>query len=194
MWELLFNWSDLAQRGADALTYGVLAVIGTLLFVIRLSVALFAGGDGGDFDADGDIGTDASFTLFSLLSIMAFIMGTGWMGLAARLDWDLGRGVSAVLAVGFGGTMMMLASGLMYMTRKLNRDVQYDVRTAIGKTARVYLTLPPHGEGEGQIEVSVSGRKKVLRAVSNDAQIEAFTAVTVVDVRDDDTIVVEPSA
>ena len=194
MWDLLFNWSDLAQRGADALTYGVLAIVGTLLFVARLSMALFSGGDGGDFDADGDIGTDASFTLFSLLSIMAFIMGTGWMGLAARIDWDLGRAVSAVLSVGFGTTMMLLASGLMFMTRKLNRDVQYDVRTAVGKTARVYLTLPPRGEGEGQIEVSVSGRKKVLPAVSNGAQIEAFTAVTVVDVRDDDTLVVEPSS
>ena len=194
MWDLLFNWSDLAQRGADALTYGVLAIVGTLLFVVRLSVALFSGGDGGDFDADGDIGTDASFTLFSLLSIMAFIMGTGWMGLAARIDWDLGRGVSAVLAVGFGTTMMLLASGLMYMTRKLNRDVQYDVRTALGRTARVYLTLPARGEGAGQIEVSVSGRRKVLPAISNGPQIEAFTAVTVVDVRDDDTLVVEPSS
>ena len=194
MWDLLFNWSDLAQRGADAFTYGVLAMVGTLLFVIRLSMALFSGGDGGDFDADGDIGTDASFTLFSLLSVMAFIMGTGWMGLAARIDWDLGRPVSALLSVGFGTTMMLLASGLMFMTRKLNRDVQYDVRTAVGKTARVYLTLPPRGEGEGQIEVSVSGRKKVLPAVSNGAQIEAFTAVKVVDVRDDDTLVVEPSS
>ena len=194
MWDLLFNWSDLAQRGADAFTYGVLAIVGTLLFVVRLSMALFAGGDGGDFDVDGDIGTDASFTLFSLLSVMAFIMGTGWMGLAARVDWDLGRAVSAAMAVGFGTTMMLLASGLMYMTRKLNRDVQYDVRTAVGKTARVYLTLPPRGGGEGQVEVSVSGRKKVLPAVSNDAQIEAFTAVTVVDVRDDDTLVVEPSS
>ena len=196
MWDLFFDWSDLAQRGADAFTYGVLAIVGTLLFVVRLSMALFGGGDGGDFDVDvdGDIGTDASFTLFSLLSIMAFIMGTGWMGLAARVDWDLGRVVSAILAVGFGTTMMMLASGLMYMTRKLNRDVQYDVRTAVGKTARVYLTLPPRGEGEGQIEVSVSGRKKVLPAVSNDAKIEAFTAVTVVDVRDDDTLIVEPSS
>ena len=192
MWDLLFNWSELAQRGADAFTYGVLALVGTLLFVIRLSIALFAGSDGGDFDVDADIGTDASFTLFSLLSIMAFIMGTGWMGLAARIDWGLGRAVSAVLAVGFGTTMMLLASGLMYLTRKLNREVQYDLQTAIGKTARVYLTLPPKGEGEGQVEVTVSGRKKVLRAVSTGARIEAFSAVTVVDVRDDDTLVVEP--
>ena len=128
------------------------------------------------------MGTDGSFTLFSLLSVMAFIMGTGRMGLAARIDWNLGRGLSAAMAVRFGTSMMMLASGLMYMTRRLNREVQYDVRTALGNTARVHLTLPAKGEGEGQVEVTVSGRKKVLRAVSNGASIKAFTAVTVVDV------------
>ncbi len=193
MWDLIFNWPDLAQRGTDAVMYAGLALVGTLLFLIRLSVALFAGGDGGDFEVDADVGTDASFTLFSLLSIMAFIMGTGWMGLAARIDWGLGRPVSAVLAVGFGVAMMGLASGLMFMTRKLNREVHYDLGTAVGKTGRVYLTLPADGEGEGQVEVSVSGRKKVLRAVSNGAEIPAFAAVTIVSVRDDDTLVVEPA-
>ena len=43
MWDLILNWSDLAERGADALTYAVLAVVGTLLFVIRLALALFGG-------------------------------------------------------------------------------------------------------------------------------------------------------
>ncbi len=192
--DLFFNWPDLAQRGADAFTYAILALIGTLLFVVRLAFALFGGGDGGDFDVDvdADVGTDASFTLFSLLSVMAFIMGTGWMGLAARVDWELGRALSAFMSVGFGTTMMLLASGLMYMTRRLNREVQYDVRTAIGKTARVYLTLPEKGKGDGQVEVTVSGRRKVLRAVSTASEIKAFTAVTVVDVRDDETLVVKP--
>jgi len=195
MWDMLFDFPELAQKGADVLTYFILAAIGTILFLIRLVVALFFGADGGDFDIDGDVGadagTDASFTLFSLLSVMAFIMGTGWMGLAARVDWGLGRALSAVAAVGFGAVMMGLASGLMYMTRKLNRDVTYDLSTAVGKTARVYLTLPAKGKGEGQVEVSVSGRKKVLRAISTDREIKAFSAVRVVEVRDDETLVVE---
>jgi len=194
MWDLLFDWQGLVQQGADAATYFLMALIGTLLFVVRLVFALFGGdADGGDFDApDGDFGTDASFTLFSLLSVMAFIMGTGWMGLAARFDWDLGRVPSFFVATGFGLTMMLTASGLMFLTRKLNQNVQYDVATAVGKTARVYLTIPKHGKGHGQVEVVVSGRKKILRAQSNGPTIAAFADVKVLEVRDDETLVVEP--
>lgn len=194
MWDLLFDWNGLVEKGADAATYFVLAAIGTLLFLGRLIFALFVGDGGGDFDVDADFdaGTDASFTLFSLLSIMAFIMGTGWMGLACRLDWGLGRAPSAVLAVGFGVLMMLFASGLMFLTRKLNRHIQYDAKTAVGRTARVYMTVPAHGKGQGQIQVNVSGRLKVMNAVSNGGKIPEFTDVKVVDVRDDETLVVEP--
>ena len=83
MWDVLLNWSELVKLGGDAVTYFLMAAVGTILFLIRLVVALF-GGDTGDFDLDPGTeagGSDASFTLFSLLSVMAFIMGTGWMGL-----------------------------------------------------------------------------------------------------------------
>jgi hypothetical protein len=193
MWSLIFDWPELVRLGADAVTYFIMAAVGTLLFVARLVMALF-GGDGGDMDMDGDadISTDASFTLFSLLSVMAFVMGTGWMGLACRIDWELGRIPSLIAATGFGVTMMMLASGLMYMTRKLNRTVQYDVKTAIGKTARVYMDIPAGGKGHGQIEVSVSGRRKILSAITSGKKLDAFTDVKVVEARDDETLVVEP--
>jgi hypothetical protein len=193
MWKLLFNWPALVQLGADAVTYFIMATAGTILFIARLVMALF-GGDGGDFDADADLdtGTDSSFTLFSLLSVTAFIMGTGWMGLACRIDWELGRIPSLIAAVGFGTTMMFLAAGLMYMTRKLNRTVHYDLHTAVGMTGRVYLNVPAKGTGQGQVEVSVSGRKKILKAVTHGKELAAFTDVRITDVRDDDTLIVEP--
>jgi hypothetical protein len=190
MWDLLFDWPALVELGADAVTYFIMAVVGTVLFVLRLSLSLF-GGDGGDFDTDFDVDTDSSFTLFSLLSVLSFIMGSGWMGLACRVDWGLGRVPSLLIAVGFGTAMMFLASGLMILTRKLNRSVQYDVRTAIGRTGRAYMTIPAKGQGQGKVEVSVSGRLKVLAAISNGEEIGAFTDVKVIDARDDDTIVVE---
>ena len=193
MWKLLFDFEGLLQQGADAVVYFVMAGIGTLLFLFRLGFAMFGGGEGGDgdveFEADGG---DANFQMFSVLSILAFFMAAGWMGLACRLDWGLGRFTSAASASGFGFLMMAGASGLAWGARRLNREVHYDLRTAIGHTARVYLTVPEKGEGLGQIEVSVSGRKKILKAVSQGPEIGAFKDVKVVGVRDDDVFVVEP--
>jgi hypothetical protein len=191
MWDLLFDWGALAARGADAVTYFIMALVGTVLFLLRLVMALFAG-DGGDFDADMDVGTDASFTMFSLLSVMAFVMGTGWMGLACRIDWGLGRALSVVLAVGFGTAMMLAASGLMYGMRKMTTQIGYDPRTAIGKTGRVYMKIPAKGAGQGKVQVVVSGRMKTMPAISNGEEIPAFADVTVVKARDDETLVVKP--
>lgn len=188
--KLLFDWQAMAERGADAVVYAVMALAGTLLFLVRLAMALFSGD--GDGHSDMSIDSDASFSMFSLLSILAFFMGAGWMGLACRLDWGVGRLGSSLVSTGFGFAMMLAASGMMYLTRRLNRDIRYDVGTAVGHTARVYLTVPAKGNGHGQVEVSVSGRKKVLRAQSTGPEIAAFRDVRVVEVRDDETLIVEP--
>ena len=191
MWETILDLSELSKLGGDAVTYFIMAAVGTILFLIRLVVGLF-GGDAGDFDADVDAGTDASFTLFSLLSVMAFVMGTGWMGLACRIDFGLSRAPSLLIAVGFGTFMMLLASGLMALLRRLNRHIEIDPTTAIGNTARVYIKLPAKGEGLGQIQVTISGRLKTVAAISNGKEIATFSDVKVVEARDDGTLVVEP--
>jgi hypothetical protein len=193
---VFFNWNEMVKLGGDAVTYAIMAGVGTFLFVLRLVLAMF-GGDSGDFDIDVDVAhggshaSDSSFTLFSLLSVMAFIMGTGWMGLACRIDWGLSRPVSVVIAVSFGVVMMFLASGLMFMTRRLNRNVSYDVQTAVGRTARVYMKIPPKGDGVGKVQVSVSGRLMTVNAVSAGPELAAFADVRVVGARDDETLVVE---
>ncbi|MCP3980149.1 MAG: hypothetical protein GY716_12660 [bacterium] len=191
MWDLLFNWSGLLERGLDVTVYAVMALLGTGLFIIRLLLASFGGDADSDFDLDV-ADSDASFSFFSLLSILAFFMGAGWTGLACRLDWGLGRAVSTLLATGLGFGMMALASGMMYGVRKLNRHIEYDLQTAVGRTARVYLTIPAKGGGHGQVEVSVSGRKKILKAQSTGPELAAFSDAKILEVRDDDTLVVEP--
>ncbi len=195
MWDKLWNWSEMLEVGADASVYLVMALVGTALFLLRLGISLFAG-DIGDFetgDASPDASTDAAFTLFSLLSVTAFVMGTGWMGLACRIDWGLSRSVSLLLAVGFGTAMMVLASGLMAWTRRLNREVTYDPQTAVGRIGSVYLPVPAAGKGQGQVRVSVSGRMMVMPAVSRaDRELAAFEDIRVMAVRSDKTLVVEP--
>ena len=193
LWEAIFDWKELSSRGTDAVAYFVMAMTGTILFLVRLGLSAFGGDDGGDFDVDVDAGqSEASFAFFSLLSILAFFMGAGWMGLACRIDWNLGSLASGFIAAGFGTTMMLFASGLTYATRRLNKQIDYDVKTAIGRTGRVYLSIPEKGKGHGQVEVTVSGRRKIIRAGSTGPAIEAFADVTVVNVQDDESLVVEP--
>jgi hypothetical protein len=196
MLDSILDWSRLTELGADVTAYFILAATGTVLFLIRLGMALFLGdgGDAVDGDMDLDVGghSDAAFSFFSVLSILAFFMGAGWMGLACRLDWEMGRVGSALLSAGFGGAMMTTASGLTYFTRRLNKESRYDLATAVGKTARVYLTIPEKGKGHGQVEVSVSGRRKIIRASSTGPELVAFSDVEVVSVRDDDSLIVEP--
>lgn len=195
MWKLLFDWKELADLGTDLVAYSAIALIGTLFFLIRLLMAVL--GFDADTDADGDLsgaGSDASFTLFSLLSILAFFMGAGWMGLAARLEWDLPRATSFFLAMGFGGAMMGTASGLMFGLRKMHHESEFDLETAVGRTARAYVNIPAKGKGVGQVEVDVSGRKKIVTAISSGEKIASFSSVRVLEVRDDDVLVVEPLA
>ena len=191
--DILFNWDDALRYGMDVLIYLIMALVGTTFFVIRLAIALFFGGDG-DMDGDlADTGGDGAFNMFSILSILAFFMGAGWMGLTCRIDWDLNSMVSAAAATGFGFVLMMMASGLMAFARKLNRTVDYDPATAVGRTANVYMSIPAKGEGKGKIQVSVSGRLKTMDAASTGPRLPEFSSVRVVSLRDDGTFIVEPA-
>jgi hypothetical protein len=178
----------------DVVAYLVMALIGTVFFLLRLLLALFFGDGGGDVDGDlADVGSaDSTFSMFSLLSILAFFMGAGWMGLTCRVDWGLNSAVSALVATGFGVALMLMASGLMAFTRKLNQVVEYDLGTAVGRIASVYMSIPERGEGRGKIKVTVSGRLKMMDAISSGPPIGEFKSVRVVSVRDDGTFVVEP--
>ncbi len=191
--ELLFDWREALDFGVDVVAYLIMALIGTVFFVLRLLMALFFGGDG-DMDGDlADIGDgDSAFSMFSILSILAFFMGAGWMGLTCRIDWELSSFISAVAATGFGLVLMMMASGLMALTRSLNQVNEYDLQTAVGHIASVYMSIPARGEGRGQIKVTVSGRLKMMDAISSGPAIEEFKSVKVLSVRDDGTFIVEP--
>jgi hypothetical protein len=200
-----FSFDQYMQLGIDAAIYFMLAMTATLFFLIYLGLQLIGIG-GGDLHVGdvhvGDVGdagghgaghvdSTGAFTVFSLLSILAFFMGTGWMGLTARVSWEMAPAPAAFAATGFGVGLMLLSAGLMYAVRKMSREAHYEMKTAVGKTGRVYLTIPPKGKGHGQVEVNVSGRRKIVPAASSAGEIAAFTAVTIVGIEDDQSVVVE---
>lgn len=195
-WSVLFNFNELLEVGPDAAIYLALAVVGTLIFLLRLAAALFLGVDSDidvDFDGDMDVGHGAGYGLISLFSITAFIMGAGWAGLAARVEWGLGTVAASFAAGGIGFAFMLMASGIMFIMRRAVHEVKIDPRSALGKTAMVYQNIPEQGKGAGKVRVTVTGQSTIARAISTGPAIASFAAVKVLDVRDDGTFIVEPS-
>lgn len=189
--KLIFDWYGLLDLGIDATIYFVMAIAGTLFFLMKLGLSFF-GGDI-DYDIDTDFDTDAgSYSIFSLLSIIAFMMGAGWMGLIARAAWEVDPLPSGFMAAGFGLMMMFLSATMMWGLAKLNAEPRPNLQTAVGKTAKVYMPIPPKGAGEGQIQVTVSGSLRNITAASVGDAAEAWATVRVVEVRDDGVLMVEP--
>ena len=191
-WEDLINFREFS----DITVYFAMALFGTLLFLLKLILTFFAGIDGdADFDADMDGGLEAhagDFSLFSMLSIVSFLMGAGWMGLACRMEWDMGGVASFFAALGFGTFLMTMSSVALFQMRRMDSAGGYDPRNAIGKIAKVYLRIPAKGGGQGQIQIDLDGNQKVLPAVSSSVAIDSFQAVKVLDILEGETLIVEP--
>jgi hypothetical protein len=187
----IFNVREILDQGLDVSIYFFMGLGGLILFILRLGISLIFGDFDVDFDVDMDIDHDG-FGFFSVLSILAFFTGLGWTGVLCRVDLEMEKLPSALIAgvVGFG--FMFFAAGLMFFVRKLNKTVNYNPADAIGTTARVYLAIPKRGKGQGQVEVTVTGRRKIMSAVSTGDAIKSFTDVIVTAAEDNDTLVVEP--
>lgn len=191
---LLFDWAELRTLGFDAVVYAAIALAGTTIFVLRLGLTMLLGIDG-DLDLDGDLdGLEhgAGFSVLSVLSITAFLMGAGWMGLVARVDWELGPTASAFAAGGFGFALMLMSSALLFYARKMTHEVVVDQRDAVGRIGTVYMQIPGKGQGAGQVRVNVQGRSMILPAVSNGEALASFSEVRILESRDDKTLVVGP--
>ena len=192
------TWQELLDFGnlTDVTFYFLMAALGSLLFLLRLVLTLIGGVDADvDFDGDIDGGLEAhgaDFSLFSLLSVVSFIMGAGWMGLACRLQWGMNPMPSFFAAVAFGSFLMLISSFGMWQMRRMNVEGGYDPRNAIGRIGRVYLRVPPKGEGQGQVQIDLDGNQRVMPAVSTGPAIDSFAAIKIVDILEGETFIVEP--
>ncbi len=174
------------------------AVTSLLLYLIKVAFLFF--GDSGSietsdatdiFDADfHDAATQASFSLFSFQSILAFLMGSSWALLTFRHSFYFSEGLSWFGALSFGFMMMVLSAYLLSRMHRLSSESQFDITKAVGQAGQVYLPIPPKGQGFGQVEIIVAGRKKIVKASNNDDEtIESFTKVVVVRVENRSLIV-----
>lgn len=164
--------------------YYYIAVFATIVFVMKTLVFTFIGGDAeviSDFTTEFE--AETSFDFLSVQSILAFFMGFGWSGLAALKQWELSIPLSTVISIAFGLVLMFFSAYLMFLVKKLNHKVVKNYKACIGGEAKAYTAFKP--EGNGQIEITVSGKLSIENAVNvSKNPIEAFSQVKVTDYKD----------
>ena len=177
--------------------FGVPAALGTVFFVLRMTLMLL-GGDFGHHDVDAGAG-DAhhgdpgeAFKLLSIQSIAAFLMGFGWGGLGALHGTEWGWSASALFALGCGIGMMWLLAMLLRGMVGLQSSGNVRVEDTVGAEADVYVTVPAKGAGRGQVRVVVRDRQRTYNAVSEGEALQSNSRVRVTRANSDNTLTVAP--
>ena len=175
-------------------TFVGLGAISSVVLTLQMVLAMF-GGDMDGLDADmevSDVGEGGASGILSIRTIGAFFTGFGWSG-AAMLQAGHGTGAATFVGLIVGSIFMALIFYLMAYLHSLRQEGTINYANAVGKIGSVYLPVPPHRKGIGQIEVLVQGRLKIVQAISDsDKKIGNRVAVRVTELVDEQTILVEP--
>jgi hypothetical protein len=195
-----------ALLSGPAIWFGVPALIGTALFLLRTVMLLAGAHHGGDFHADagGDVhghaddhdntkqDTAGAFKVLSVQTITAFAMGFGWAGLAALNGFHRPM-LSAMLMATLGGVAMVW---LLVLLLKAMYDLQssgnISLDSAIGHEADVYVTVPPKGQGTGQVRVVINDRMRIYNASSESEAAPTSSRVRIIKANDDNTLSIVP--
>lgn len=159
--------------------YFVVACFSTFLFVLKLILVSSTGFD--DIEtSDSEPVSDSAFNFLSVQTILAFLMGFGWIGLGCVHEGQASPVKAFAIAAGVGIALMVLSALLMMGVQKLNRTPVVDPHQAIGQVGEAYTSIS--AKGDGSIRIEMGGKLEIRKAVNaSDEEIRAFEKVTVTD-------------
>lgn len=183
----------------------VIACAATLFMIVQLILLAIGSGDSdASFDSDTSIGDTDSINdggsggsmfglkILSVRSVVAFFAIGCWLTFAlfyAIEYWSLLPGIAAGIAAAF------LVAYFMMKIEKLQENGAVDSSNTVGKTAEVYLTVPPLRSGNGKVNVYVQERYAEFEAVTDSPEpIKTGAKVKVVQTVTEGTLLVEPFA
>jgi len=170
------------------------AIPATLIMVLQTLLLLF--GLGSHSDADGDAGFDAhdgdhdmdmghddagghahhhhsghhdgGLRIFTVRAFVAFFSIFGWLGIVLI---DNGMYTAPAIAISLvAGVLVMIGMAWFFKSAmKLQSAGNIDIRNSLGKTATVYIPIPPKRTGKGKVNVMVQGRYTEVDAVTDSA-------------------------
>lgn len=186
----------------QALLY--IGLITSALMLVKLVMMTIGGEFGGDADSDIDLGhgdldgasdvhshLGEDIQIISVFTMLVFLMIGSWAGWGVMNAFHLSEELSGLVALGAGVVGMYGTAWTMMRMKRLQSDGTIRNFDPKGYRGEVYMRIPPAGEGEGQVRLTVNGRLKEFRAVSDgDEAIESFTAVEVLNMTSDHVMLV----
>jgi len=164
-----------------------IALPSTLIFLFQLIMSLVGGdadnidGDGG-FDADGD-GFDDGMHIFSVRSVVSFLMFYGWSGLATIERGGIAWWGVSLISLLIGTVMMLFTAWLFFTLIKLQESGTMKLSNALGQQGEVYITIPAKKQGEGKVQIIVQGSLRTLDAMTEDTEeIKTGSFIEVIDI------------
>lgn len=151
----------------------------TLLAALMFVISFFTDFDGGG-DADVTAGDGADTGMFSFRAVVGFFLGFGWGGYISQQT--MGDALWACsIGLGVGVVMFLLVAMLIRMIYGLRSDGNITADSLVGLSGTVYVTIPPHGEPGGQVQVAHPNQLITIAAVQKGNEpLPAGTRITVV--------------
>ena len=165
-------WFD--SMDATLKTFWICAIVSTIVFVIQFILTFIGVGDAdADFDfssVDGDtMDTGGTLSLFSVRSIVNFLMGFGWGGVC--FDKYIDNNLLLILvAIGVGVIFLVAFFFVIRQVMKLESSGNIKMEDCIGKSCDVYLRIPANNSGKGKVQISLNGTIFEFDAVTNESE------------------------
>lgn len=119
---------------------------------------------------------DSGLKLLTVQGLTAFIMMFGLTGFAVSRSSLLGSIFTVAIGIVVGLFAMWLVAKGFALMKSLQSSGNIQIYDAIGEEGTVYLTIP--AEGIGKVRITISGRLKVVDAISQD-KVELKTGKSV---------------
>lgn len=134
---------------------------------------------------------DASFSLLSIRSIIAFFTVFGWVGVLA-LNGGSAPAKAMIYACLLGFIAMFVVAYMMSLyTNFRNRRIM-NPENPLPKIGKVHLNIPSAKSGYGKVYLKVHGAFKEMDAVTEGNALPSGATIRVVEVLDDNLLLVEP--
>ncbi len=154
-----------------------IAWLASLLAIIIVVVSFVSDFDSG-VDSGGDT-PDGETGPFSLRVVIGFLLGLGWGG---YISVQNGLSTGGAIAVGLlvGVALAAVIAGIIRIMYGLKSDGTLRYEDLVGRQGTVYVSIPPHGEPGGQVQIPHPSQYVTMSAIQHgDVPLPAQTAVVV---------------